>query len=81
MKIHEYNQMMAYLTRPATRTKLAEGSKLQDLGNMVDVRNIPYYANKATEGVVNAAESLAKLPFAATQSISDVINKPLFKPG
>jgi len=81
MKIHEYNQMMAYLTRPATRTKLAEGSKLQDLGNLVDVRNIPYYANKATKGVVNAAESVAKLPFAATQLISDVIKKPLFKPG
>ena len=26
MKIHEYNQMMAYLTRPATRTQLANGS-------------------------------------------------------
>jgi len=82
MKIHEYNQMMAYLTRPATRTKLAEGSKLQDLGNMVDVRNIPYYANKATEGVVNAAESLAKLPLAAgelgSQLLTQKPNKKMF---
>ena len=82
MKIHEYNQMMAYLTRPATRTKLNEGSKLQDLGNMVDVRNIPYYANKATEGVVNAAESLAKLPLAAgelgSQLLTQKPNKKMF---
>jgi len=82
MKIHEYNQMMAYLTRPATRTKLAEGSKLQDLGNIVDVRNIPYYANKATEGVVNAAESLAKLPLAAgelgSQLLTQKPNKKMF---
>jgi len=82
MKIHEYNQMMAYLTRPATRTKLAEGSKLEDLGNMVDVRNIPYYANKATEGVVNAAESLAKLPLAAgelgSQLLTQKPNKKMF---
>jgi len=82
MKIHEYNQMMAYLTRPATRTKLNEGSKLQDLGNLVDIRNIPYIANKATEGVVNAAESLAKLPLAAgelgSQLLTQKPNKKMF---
>ena len=29
MKIHEYNEMMAYLTRPATRQTVASGGRIR----------------------------------------------------
>jgi hypothetical protein len=36
MKIHEYNQMMAYLTRPGTAKQRAE----YNVGNKVESKNI-----------------------------------------
>jgi len=63
------------------RVGLQEG-KLAQLGNIVDVRNIPYYASKATEGAVNAGEILSKLPFAAGNLVSKLMrekpNKEMF---
>ena len=56
------------------RVGLQEG-KLAQLGNIVDVRNIPYYASKATEGVVNAGEILSKLPFAASNLVSRLLRE------
>ena len=38
MKIHEYNQMMAYLTRPATRQPAASGERI----NFFQDRRIPF---------------------------------------
>src|SRR5210317_2292497 len=54
------------------RVGLQEG-KLAQLGNITDVRNIPYYASKTVEGAVNAGEVLSKLPFA----IGDLASKLL----
>jgi hypothetical protein len=63
------------------RVGLQEG-KLAQLGNIVDVKNIPYYASKATEGAVNAGEILSKLPFAAGNLVSKLMrekpNKEMF---
>lgn len=56
------------------RAKLQDG-KLAQLGNIVDVRNIPYYASKTTEGVVNAGEILSKLPFAVGDLASKLLRE------
>jgi hypothetical protein len=37
---------------------------------------IPYYADKAVEGIVNSAETLSKLPFAGGELISKLLQSP-----
>jgi len=37
---------------------------------------IPYYADKAVEGIINSAETLSKLPFAGGKLISDLLRSP-----
>ena len=51
----------------------------ENLADVVDVRNVPYYADRAMRGVANVAEVSAKLPFVAGELISDLIQKPGFK--
>ena len=51
----------------------------ENLADVVDVRNFPYYADRAMKGVSNVAEVSAKLPFVAGELISDLIRKPGFK--
>ena len=51
----------------------------ENLADVVDVRNFPYYADRAMKGVSNVAEVSAKLPFVAGELISDLIQKPGFK--
>ena len=52
------------------------------VGNIVDVRNIPYYAAEGLEGLVHSAETLSKLPLAAGELASKLIrqktNKKMF---
>ena len=52
------------------------------VGNMVDARNVPYYAGKGLQGLVNSAETLSKLPLAAGELGSKLIqqkpNKEMF---
>jgi hypothetical protein len=45
------------------------------VGNIVDVRNIPYYAAEGLEGLVNSVESLSKLPLAAGELASKLIRQ------
>jgi hypothetical protein len=56
--------------------------KLAQLGNIVDLKNIPYYASKTVEGAVNAGEILSKLPFAVGNLVSKLSrekpNKEMF---
>jgi hypothetical protein len=56
--------------------------KLAQLGNIVDLKNIPYYASKTVEGAVNAGEVLSKLPFAVGNLVSKLSrekpNKEMF---
>ena len=49
------------------------------VGDMVDIRNVPYYSGKALQGLVNSAETLSKFPFAAGKLGSDLLQKPGFK--
>jgi hypothetical protein len=49
--------------------------KLAQLGNIVDLKNIPYYASKTVEGAVNAGEILSKLPFAVGNLVSKIIKR------
>ena len=56
-----------------------EQNVFEKLGDVVDIRNIPYYADRAVKGGVNVAEVSAKLPFVAGELISDLIQKPGFK--
>ena len=46
------------------------------VGDMVDVRNVPYYSGKALQGLVNSAETLSKFPFAAGELGSKLIQQP-----
>lgn len=46
------------------------------VGDMVDMRNIPYYSGKALQGLVNSAETLSKFPFAAGELGSKLIQQP-----
>jgi hypothetical protein len=46
------------------------------VGDMVDARNVPYYGGKALQGLVNSAETLSKLPFAAGELGSKLIQQP-----
>ena len=45
------------------------------VGNIVDVRNVPYYAGKGLQGLVNSAETLSKFPFAAGELGSKLIRQ------
>jgi hypothetical protein len=51
-------------------------------GDMVDVRNIPYYAGKGLQGLVHSAETLSKFPLAAGELGSKLLrekpNKEMF---
>ena len=42
MKIHEYNEMMAYLTRPATRQTVASGGRI----GFYKGASLAFFANK-----------------------------------
>jgi len=52
------------------------------VGNMVEAGNVPYYAGKGLQGLVNSAETLSKLPLAAGELGSKLIqqkpNKEMF---
>ena len=49
------------------------------VGDMVDVRNVPYYAGEGLKGLVNSAETLSKFPFAAGKLGSDLLRKKNYK--
>jgi hypothetical protein len=71
------------------RKKNAEGGRIgyeeagavDKIGGMVNYKNVPYYVNSAAKGVTDMAEWVSRLPFATTKLASDIIRKPLFKPG
>jgi len=46
------------------------------VGDMVDVRNVPYYGGKALQGLVNSAETLSKFPLAAGKLGSQLLQQP-----
>ena len=52
------------------------------VGDMVDVRNVPYYSGKGLQGLVNSAETLSKFPLAAGELGSKLLrekpNKEMF---
>ena len=54
----------------------------QDGTGIMSQTGIPYYADKAVEGIVNSAETLSKLPFAGGELISKLLrqkpNKKMF---
>jgi len=59
------------------RIGFAEGEGIMSrVGDMVDVRNVPYYGGKALQGLVNSAETLSKFPLAAGKLGSQLIQKP-----
>jgi len=59
------------------RIGFAEGEGIMSrVGDMVDVRNVPYYSGKALQGLVNSAETLSKFPLAAGKLGSQLIQKP-----
>ena len=64
--------------------QIADGGRVgykdgRTVGNIVDVRNIPYYAAEGLEGLVNSVETLSKLPFAAGKLGSDLLRKKNYK--
>jgi len=81
MSINEFAQQYFPKMAQGGRIGYQEG-KLAQLGNIVDVKNIPYYASKTVEGAVNAGEVLSKLPFAAGNLVSRLLrekpNKEMF---
>jgi hypothetical protein len=58
-----------------------EAGAVDKIGGMVNYKNVPYYVNSAAKGVTDMAEWVSRLPFATTKLASDIIRKPLFKPG
>ncbi len=42
MKIHEYNEMMAYLTRPAPKQPVVQGGVIGEGGMFQGVKNMGY---------------------------------------
>ena len=81
MSINEFAQQYFPKMAQGGRIGYQEG-KLAQLGNIVDVKNIPYYASKTVEGAVNAGEVLSKLPFAVGNLVSKLSrekpNKEMF---
>jgi len=63
------------------RTNYQEAGVVDKIGGMVNYKNVPHYLAKPLKGVTNVAEFVGKLPFAATELASDMIQKPLFKAG
>jgi hypothetical protein len=63
------------------RTNYKEAGVVDKIGGMVNYKNVPHYLAKPLKGVTNIAEWGSRLPFAATKLASDIIRKPLFKPG
>jgi hypothetical protein len=63
------------------RTNYKEAGAVDKIGGMVNYKNVPYYVNSAAKGVTDMAEWVSRLPFATTKLASDIIRKPLFKPG
>jgi len=45
------------------------------VGDMVDVRNVPYYSGKGLQGLVNSAETLSKFPLAAGELGSKLLRQ------
>ena len=45
------------------------------VGDMVDVRNVPYYSGKGLQGLVNSAETLSKFPLAAGELGSKLLRE------
>jgi len=56
--------------------QIANGGRVGfEAGDIVDVRNIPYYASKGIQGLVHSAETLSKLPFAAGELGSKLLRQ------
>ena len=53
-----------------------EKSKLGRAGDVLDVRNIPYYASKTVRGGLEGLEFAARLPFTAGKLASDLLKGP-----
>ncbi len=49
---------------------------LKDGKGIISQTGIPYYADKALEGIVHSAETLSKLPFAGGKLISNLLRSP-----
>ena len=58
-----------------------EAGVVDKIGGMVNYKNVPHYLAKPLKGVTNIAEWGSRLPFATAELASDIIRKPLFKPG
>jgi hypothetical protein len=58
-----------------------EAGVVDKIGGMVNYKNVPHYLAKPLKGVTNIAEWMGRLPFATAELASDIIRKPLFKPG
>ena len=56
----------------------AKGGRVgfQEGTGIMSQTGIPYYADKAVEGIVNSAETLSKLPFAGGELISKLLQSP-----
>jgi len=63
------------------RTNYKEAGVVDKIGGMVNYKNVPHYLAKPLKGVTNIAEWVGRLPFATAKLASDIIRKPLFKPG
>jgi len=63
------------------RTNYKEAGVVDKIGGMVNYKNVPHYLAKPLKGVTNIAEWAGRLPFATAKLASDIIRKPLFKPG
>jgi len=56
--------------------QIANGGRVGfEAGDIVDVRNIPYYASKGLQGVVHSAETLSKLPLAVGELGSKLLRQ------
>ena len=51
-------------------------SKLGRAGDVLDVRNIPYYASKTVRGGLEGLEFAARLPFTAGKLVGDLLKGP-----
>jgi len=59
------------------RVGFKEGKGIMSrVGDMVDARSWPYYGGKALQGLVNSAETLSKLPLAAGELGSKLLQQP-----
>jgi len=78
----EYINRIRNINQKANGGRIGLEGGTTKLGNVVDMRNIPYYASKTVEGAVNAGEVLSKLPFAVGNLASKLLqqkpNKEMF---